>query len=52
MRAFASGGVPGLPGTAALTDAATIQRMKETGDLDDFTVSVYIWVLYLVSRAQ
>lgn len=38
-RAFSAGGVPGLPGTGMLGTADQIQRMKDAGELDDFTVS-------------
>ncbi|GLI69504.1 hypothetical protein VaNZ11_014138 [Volvox africanus] len=37
-RAFSSGGVPGLPGSSILAHPDQIQRMKEAGELDDFTI--------------
>eukprot|EP00198_Chlamydomonas_reinhardtii_P008888 XP_001698225.1 flagellar associated protein [Chlamydomonas reinhardtii] len=37
-RAFSAGGVPGLPGTGMLGTADQIQRMKDAGELDDFTI--------------
>ncbi|EFJ46635.1 hypothetical protein VOLCADRAFT_92800 [Volvox carteri f. nagariensis] len=37
-RAFSSGGVPGLPGSSILSHPDQIQRMKEAGELDDFTI--------------
>ncbi len=42
-RAFSSGGVPGLPGSGALSSPEALQRLREQGDLDDFTVGV-AWV--------
>jgi hypothetical protein len=37
-RAFSSGGVPGLPGSGTLGHPDQVQRMKDAGELDDFTV--------------
>ncbi|GLC52223.1 hypothetical protein PLESTB_000596700 [Pleodorina starrii] len=37
-RAFSSGGVPGLPGSSILAHPDQIQRMKQAGELDDFTI--------------
>ncbi|KAG2441658.1 hypothetical protein HXX76_003276 [Chlamydomonas incerta] len=37
-RAFSAGGVPGLPGTGMLGTPDQIQRMKDAGELDDFTI--------------
>lgn len=40
-RAFSAGGVPGIPGASMLGNPDQVQRMKDAGELDDFTVSHY-----------
>lgn len=37
-HAFSSGGVPGLPGSGTLGNPQQLQRMRDAGELDDFTV--------------
>ena len=38
VRAFSAGGVPGIPGAGMLGNPDQMQRMKDAGELDDFTV--------------